>query len=321
MRRQAAVNRRISSRRSGVRLGFERSAPRRAGLALGVAVACGLLAAPALAQTADNDEAARLFRAGRAAFEAGDFEAAARAFEAADELVPSGAALYNAGRAWREVGQDARALDAFQRALTDSLPARELRVAEEAVAALRGSAGMVHVRGEGELSVDYVRQRTLPARAWLPPGEHELRIERPVGEPFIETIRVDAGGDSIIHVPAAEPEVIDDRDSDEIIAAPPPATPLGFRPIFGWTLLGVGAAAGIVGAVTGVLALVRRDEFLDSKRLDQEARDGASTLRLVTNILWIGGGTALAAGLLLLLWPSGDEAPVSYDAQTMTLRF
>lgn len=76
--------------------------------------------APASAQ----DEATRHYEDGMRLFEGGEFQAAARAFEAAYALVPDAALLYNLALAWEEAGDLDQALDALRR-YAETVPPEE----------------------------------------------------------------------------------------------------------------------------------------------------------------------------------------------------
>ncbi|MEM9071202.1 MAG: hypothetical protein AAGE52_22010 [Myxococcota bacterium] len=241
-----------------------------------------LWSAPLAAQ---NDEASQLFRAAVAAHAQGDFAAAARAFEAAHALVPSGAAIYNAAVSWDAGGNRGRAVDAFAWSLSIGGLSDEQRArAEEATADLSAYV-VLEVRGRGRVAVEGRASRDAPARFVLAAGAHQVTL-----------------GDRREAVLVRESRVLDWHpppvvEAPEHPAPPPPPTEEGRSAVWGagWGLVAAGSALGISAAVVGSRALRARDDFVDSAREDRNARDRAKRLRGLTNGLAFGG---LAAGLV-----------------------
>jgi tetratricopeptide (TPR) repeat protein len=99
-------------------------------------------AGQASAQEDREEEARALFMAGRAAYDAGRYEAALSRFQEAYDLSGRPALLYNVGQTADRLRQDQVALDAFERFLAeaaDDAPNRD--VAQRRVAFLRRSIG------------------------------------------------------------------------------------------------------------------------------------------------------------------------------------
>lgn len=94
----------------------------------------------AFGQEDREEEARALFMAGRAAYDAGRYEAALERFQEAYELSGRGELLYNIGQSADRLRRDEVALDAFERFLTETsagTPNRE--IAERRVQFLRRS--------------------------------------------------------------------------------------------------------------------------------------------------------------------------------------
>src|ERR1700691_3944493 len=105
-------------------------------------VGMGILAVGLFVTTlarSDDDQAiaGQLFQAGLAAYERGDFKAAARAFTEANGRAPRGATLFNAGLAWEAAGERTRAADAYGAAIaTRELPLTDAGTAARQLEAL-----------------------------------------------------------------------------------------------------------------------------------------------------------------------------------------
>ena len=100
-----------------------------------------VLAGTAFAQEDREEEARALFMAGRAAYDAGRYEAALERFQESFELSGRPELLYNIGQTADRLRQDAVALQAFERFLAETPETTANRdVAQRRVEFLRGSA-------------------------------------------------------------------------------------------------------------------------------------------------------------------------------------
>ena len=108
--------------------------------------------------------------------------------------------------------------------------------------------------------------------------------------------------------------------ASESSAAPPPVapSPRGTTPSpVGWIVGGVGVAALVASVVTGVLALQTQSSLNsacgpghDTCPPDfNQTVDAGRAYAAATDGLWIGGGLALATGIVLLFVLTDDEAP------------
>jgi hypothetical protein len=203
-------------------------APRRAGPALLVLLACA--PTPAVAQTTapapgpgadevqDRRAAAEAYDNGTSHYLRRDFATAANWFEAADRLAPSPLALQSAIRAHREAGGG----DHFARAATLALRlqarypdnARAVQVATRTLQALGSRLVRVTVRCQGcDVEVDSVLQAT--PDFFVTPGRHTLLAHWSEGRTREQTIEAAAGSTETV---ALEAPPLPER-------APPPATP------------------------------------------------------------------------------------------------
>lgn len=271
------------------------------------------LSAEAEAQEA---EASRVFRAAVAAHEDGDFEAAARAFEAAHDLVSSGAALYNAGVSWEAAGSGARAVDAFDRALrAGGLSLEQAEHARTALAARLPSLGRAEVRGEGQVGTRERAPRPAPATFVLEPGSHRIWLRTPAGATIERVVELQAGESAVLELRPEEPEEPHTQSVMPAADEPPPAPDATTTeaPVHapmerrwgawrsGWTFLGLGVATAGAAIGSGLRAWRARDGYLDSFREDVGARDRAARLRAVTNGLAAAASALGVLGLTLTL--------------------
>lgn len=284
------------------------------------------------------DEASAFFRAGRAAFERGDYPAAARAFEEADRRLPAAAAVFNAGRAWEAAEELARAANLYADALARTPPLDSALAvqARAALDALDHRVGVLVVEGPETVRIDLpdaeIANRAPPFEVRLRPSSYEMRITRPgspeavPGEdgagptPEVRQLTL-APGDRVEVVvtpepptaPAPAPALQPSKDSEPGVPAGDAGRP---RRLVGWTLIGVGAAGALTGAGLGVAALRARDTFLDSNRTDANARGRAADLRLATNVVWGVSATAALVGVVLLLTSPDDAGSTAEDTTT-----
>ncbi len=260
---------------------------------------------------AQSEEASQLFRAARSAYDAGEFDAAARAFESANELVPSAAALYNAGVSWREAGEVVRAADAFERALSGGvLTPDQAADARAYLDETRERWGRVEVAAEGEVSASDGRRRRAPCILLMAPGSVDLMIRFRTGGEAQTTLSI-RGGENTTWAPeppaptsasaSSDPAEVDvdthtPASNDETAPATRGAT---FVP--GVALVGSAGVVALVVPFTGARAVDARDAFLASDRTDARERSRAARLQRTTNAA-IGVSVALAAtGVALLL--------------------
>jgi tetratricopeptide (TPR) repeat protein len=173
--------------------------------------------------TADNavsdvqrkEDARAIFRQATAAFKAGDFAVAAERFEQANAILPSAATVYNAARAWQEAGQNARAANAYTKALaTPGLPADHEADARQQMGVLEKIVGLFDIdTAEPSLvSISGGPEQKTPLRVYVEPGEHEIRIRREAGgEPIVRVSHVAAGNNASLVFDSSGAAKQDDR--------------------------------------------------------------------------------------------------------------
>lgn len=288
-------------------------------LLVAVAVACASLGvgAPLAAQDAER-QAAERFEAGTAAYQRGEYRAAAEQFEQALRLAPRAATAYSAALAWEGAGERGRAADAFETALAQpGLSDAEAGDAQARLAGLNRLLGVVAVTAPlgGTVDAAHARALPIPARIHAAPGLIEVVVVAPGGARSTRTVDVIAGrtttvaGDTkatLPRPPAAGGKPAPPGPRVAPAVAPPPADPDAERPpatgtVLGATLVGAGAIGGAVAIVLGVKAVDTRDAFVDGGSIDVEQHDDAIALRTATNVAWISAGVLAAGGLVLLI--------------------
>jgi hypothetical protein len=303
-----------------------------AALAAALALAAGLVLAPAARAEDANAEAKQTYQQGVAAFEDGRFDDAARAFRKAYELKPSWKLLYNMAQSEAAARRYGLALDAFEKYLVgggDEIQGdrREEVLAE--IQRLRVLVGVVEVQAPDgtELFIDGYSHGRVPfsGPVRVAAGEHqaqlrlgdEVLLEKKLGiaggmtttlaaESKAAGSAAAAGGKQAS--PAEEPGPVTEEPGTE-----------GGKRVWTWVALGVGAAALIGGGVTGGLAMGREKDLLadcpDNRcpsSLEGEA-DTIKTMNLTADILYGVGAAAVIAGIVLFfVEPKGKaEADVT----------
>ncbi|NOU31963.1 MAG: hypothetical protein HOO96_29005, partial [Polyangiaceae bacterium] len=288
------------------------TACRRAGLALGLALALSFALAPRTARAdcvpgseapCDDNKAAaaKAFREGQEAFAAQKFAVAASAFEEAHRRIPRAAAIYNAALAWDSAGDAPRAADDLWIALeTTDLHGAEAEHARSRLAELEGQVATVDVSASdgSRVTVAHVQRKAAPLRVHLSPGRHSL-VEHEHQRVF--TLDVSAGQHATLAIPA-----MPKPPSLPSPSAPPLRAPDGERGgaglrTAGWVTLSVGLAGGAGAAVLGGLTLGAIDEFASSDRHDAALHGRAQDLRTATIVTSIAAAGAAVTGLVLVV--------------------
>lgn len=283
-------------------------------------LAVALSATPAGAQSSEEARASALFEKGAAAYAKGELVAAAHAFEQADATLPNAAAAYNAGIAWQEGGERARAATAFERALTrGELDATRARDAESRLGELRKLLARLRVEApRGRVTLGHLRDAAVPVTVFVEPGSVLVELNEPGGRVRERRLSVSAGADeSVTFTDEATPPARAPSGEPAADVAPSGS---GQR-TWGWVAIGTGVAASGAAVYLGARALAARDEFDDSGHTDADARDRAESLRLFTNVAW---GAAIVAGgtgvVLLLTAPSERSTALVIGPGNVALR-
>jgi len=239
-------------------------------LALLLCLATSGWSMPSEAQSHDDDARVH-FRLGRAYYESGRFQDAAREFQQAYDMSHRSELLYNVFVAWRDAGELGPAIAALRQFIAELAPQDRERF-----------------------------------QAQL---ENMQRIEQQrAGSATSDTGTSDA---TIDGNPAAAPTNDGEQATSDGVTMPPggsasPEETTGH--LAPWILAGAGGALAIGGVVTGIMALSAQNDLKD--RCDasgacppgwESTRNRGRTLAIVSDVLLIGGGVVVAGGLLWLL--------------------
>jgi hypothetical protein len=292
-----------------------------------ITLVLSLLPAIAWADPSDPSAAEALFRAGRKAFEAGDYASALVRFQEAYRLDPTAGTLLNQAICEEKLGRLAHAWQSYRK-VVEMLPASDerIRMTVSSIRALEQRLSWVTItlaprapkktrihRGSVELT-----EASLGVALPFDPGRHELVVDAPgyssqryvleLREGERQTLVVSPGAGSTVAPPAPKKS-----------PSPPPPKPKSpgqpGSPTLGYALLGVGAVAAVTSTVTGILLIDRLnevDEHCENKRCDPqglEAGESGRTLRAIFGVSVAVGVVSLGAGSYFLFshGPSASE--------------
>ena len=275
---------------------------------------------------ADAD-ALRCFDEGVSLFNTGQYGPAAEKFREAYRLKPSWKLLYNIGQSAAASKRYGRALESFERFLSeggdDVAPERRDEVLAE-VERLRKMVGFVRVSAPAgtTIYIDGEARGTAPLNSVLPISSgvvHAVSGELDGELFFSEDVKIIGGRTVDVSMSRAagpppvapveaepaekeEPQPVDEPADVEVI---PPEKGFPFVPV-GWALSGTGAAAAIAGGIVGGLALAKNNELVAACGDDPcpEKADEVETQRAMGNAstaLLAAGGTVLVTGVVLLV--------------------
>ena len=139
------------------------------------------------------------------------------------------------------------------------------------------------------------------------PGEHTVSVAMPGYESQTEQVNLEPGEKKSLELSLTElSSNIEETAAGDPTSAPPQASSQGRRsPAAGWTLVGIGAGSLAGGAVTGILALNKKNQLACPVRSDCPPKQGAtlnSARRYATlsTVLFAVGGGAATVGVVLL---------------------
>lgn len=278
---------------------------------------------PATVQRADA-----YFEQGRALFDLGHYEEACAKFELSNQLDPSPGTLLNLGNCYEPQGDLVRAIEHFERAFDDAQERSDSRrkklwmeAARQRIASLSPRVPQLSVRNvppDGRVSIDQQPVEPTTSARRINPGRHRVEVSAPGKRTFQQDIDVAAGQRLAIDVPALEPEQSPPGTAKQMQPAPSPrrheATRGGDR--FGpWPYVLGGAGIGLLATSlgTGLAAKAKENKLVNECPGNQcppeleGTRDSAKTLALITDIFWVTGLVATAAGVTLFVLESQDE--------------
>lgn len=296
---------------------------------------------------AEKETARSLLGAGQKKFDAGDYAGAAKAWQAADDIMHVPTTGIRLGKAQEKLGKLVEARDAWlevaRHPVAPDEPKAFTAARQEATtlaAAVEKRIPSVTVTVSGvpadvELDVAVDGVSVPPAAATLPrkvnPGAHHLSVSAPgyliqeqdftLEEAESRTLNVELARDPNAAappvVPPTEPVAPAPAPAPGPIAAPPgdPQADSGggssTLTIVGFTLAGVGV---VVGGVTGIMSATKTSDIkagCEGTRCPEDSQsdiDSAKTLATVSNIGFGVGILGLGVGILGLVMDSSGAA-------------
>lgn len=256
-------------------------------------------------------KAQRLVDEGVALMSESDHGEALKKFRAAYELYPSVKLALNIGTALRHLGREAEAARSYEQYLAHP-------EAEPAV-----SARLVEILHEIDQRVGWltIELRERAARVTLD-GERVRGLHEEV------TLRVDPGSHSLVAELAGRPATVQHFDIEpkqklhlELSIAKPgeaPPEPVDAQSIVGWSMVGLGGAGVIVGAVVDIVAYATASDaqaqchssgslagYCTQEGADQMAE--AHTQSVVGTTMLVIGGAVAVGGLVVVFTSSPDD--------------
>jgi hypothetical protein len=294
-----------------------------------------LVAAPLHAQTRDPAAAELLFVAGREAFDKGNYAVACAKFEESQRLDPAAGTLINLAACQEKLGKLASAWEAWRRALEllgpederrpsveahasgmeQRVPRLVIRVTQDAPPATRVSRDGVEL-GPASLGMPLPVDPGPHVVIAVAPGRSERRFAVELKEGATETLIVMPGD------PSTEPAAAAPAPSTPAVVAPrrgsrgesAHASQSGQRTL-GFVVAGIGATGLVIGGITGLVALNKKNAMLDDcdsvgdgYQCGDEGLDAASAGKTFATVSTIGfaiGAVGLGVGGWLIL--SADE--------------
>lgn len=279
----------------------------------------GADAEPSAPPTPDEIAAAReAFSRGQQAFNGGDYQAAADAYEEAYAIVPDPTILFSLGDARQRAEDYVAAAEAYEKYLEKRPDADNREDVETRLEQLRQVPGSIKVTTDppgASITVDdEPTGETTPATVSVSPGAHLVSVSLPRYAPAFEEVEVEFARETEVSLTLEEaPE--EEVDPEGATGAAVGAGGVdggegeedGYRPSVGlWVAIGVASAGLAAGTVLGFLAMDRQGEFDDTPGLD--IRDEGESLALGADIAL---GVGLAAGVTAVVL-----YVVEKDAQT-----
>ncbi len=308
-------------------------------------LACGSLSAPARADGGNARAAERLFLEGRQLDAKGRFADACARYEQSETLDPAVGTLLNLGSCAERQGRTATALHRYREAA--ALASRHADAPREALAtraaenlASRQASLVVRARGPVAPGVvihrndDPVAVSELGRAIEVDPGAYTVRVETPGQPAWSKTVTVAAGPTTMTvdlpePAPAAAALPIAAPPAEEPpVASPPEAAAPSART----ALTPVAIAAGIAGAaaigVGAYFGLHARSQWNTVTQVCQSGHCPSSATKAseepldasaerngnIGTGLLIGGGVALAAGVVLFLVDGRTRSSVEVSA-------
>jgi hypothetical protein len=283
-------------------------------------IVVGCMAGPARADETEGREARarQLFVEGRDQVQRGDIEAGCQKLRESHALSPDAVGpLLNVGDCDERAGRLATALSRFRRAAALAPEGDHRRAfAERRAASVEprvprlvlemapGTPAGTRVTQDGK-AVDVA---ALPSTRMLDPGIYRFQVDAPGRTPRAVAVALAAGSTQrlVLTVGSASGTASTPAPNDATAADPSAGT------VAGWTLMTLGGAALVVGAVSGIMVGVLAGEYDDHCQdgvCDQDGLDAAESGEVYSVLspvsLAVG---AVALGVGIPLWFTSQDA-------------
>lgn len=307
------------------------------------------LAPPVGAQTADEpsladkETARELFREGDEKFRAGRYEAALKAFAAADDIMGVPTTGVERARTLMKLGQLLEATEHLQRIMRipsepgeneiQKTARQEAATMLEEVRSRIPSLRVVVEGGGGAEVAMFVDGVEVPPSAHdfprkVDPGEHQVRVVVPGFRPEEREVRVDEEQEEVVTITLTavdDDAPVVDPWKDDVEAGEGDGSGVDGYAVMMWTGFAFAAAGAIAGTVTGVMSIAKAkdlesEEKCGGPQCSQEyidERDDALPIAHVSTASFAVAGVGAAIGTIGLILYVGDDEP-SGDAATIT---
>lgn len=268
-------------------------------------------ASVAAAQASDPAAGEALFREGRAAADAGNYQKACEKFHESHRLDPAPGTVLNIADCEEKLGHIATAWTLYQEVM-QKFPARDERytIAQERVTALEPRVPKLAIRLAAGAPSDSVVRRdgvelksaSLDTPLPVDPGKHEIVVEAPGRAKSSVTIDIAEGDTKRVSVSPGPVTSTSDKGPGKTKSSSGGKTA-------GYVLGGIGIVGIGVGTVTGLMVLSKKstvDDNCDPKtklcnQTGKDAADSGKTLGTISGASFILGAVALGAGAYLVL--------------------
>jgi hypothetical protein len=283
--------------------------------------------APALCQPARHAQAQEQFKQGREAQVRGDYRRALELFQASQAIEPGRGKLVNIAICEKELKLLGSALRHFEQVLPELHGDDRLPIVEKHLAEIRPRVPMLRIdlapgTPEARIKLDdeAVPAAKLAGEIPVDPGKHtitivaegraEARREVEIKEREHRTLRVEAGAPLVASGPTVAPPVA--------ISEPDRPAPNNGRRTAGFALTGVGAAALVVGAGTGIVSILDHGSAVSGcpthVGCSQSVLDKASqgkALAIASTAAFAAGAALAGVGVYLVISGSADKPKAS----------
>jgi hypothetical protein len=232
------------------------------------------------------------------AYDVGKYQEAIEDYQKAYEIGGDPPMLYNIAQAYRLNNQPTEAVRFYKRYLQRAPNARNREDVERKIA-------------EQEKAIEEQRKLQPPPPPVTPVPAPPPAATVPVGPPS---------------PPPEAPPPATSPEATVVTPAAPPEEPSQVRTIVGWSMVGVGIAAGAVGLIEGKIAKDKADQLTSESRMNgavmfnPEVEQQGKNANIAAIVLGVAGGAAVIGGILVLVTGGSSEGPAAEPTPVATAR-